>query len=411
MMLRLLSILALLVAVPQPSPAQDGMFAPRIVVNGRAITQYEYDQRYLMLQLFRVPGDIEQEATTGLIDDRIRMAAGKSLGLSVTAEGLQAGMEEFASRANLSAEAFLKALGEAGVAPETFRDFVEAGLLWREVVRVRFVGRVTISDREIDRAIAATTQSANVRVLLSEIILPAPPGGESAAMALARRLKGEITTEGAFAAAARSRSASPSAGRGGRLDWTPLADLPAVLAPVVLGLAPGEVSDPIQLPNAVALFQLRAIEEGAPVEAQTTQLDYAVAVLTYAADPVAEAQRLTLEADTCNDLNALVPAAVPEAGLRREVQPIGGVPGDIALELARLDPGEGAPMLRSGTPVWVMLCARLPLLETPVDRNAMRENLLNQRLSALADGFLEELRADAIISEPGLALPSEDAGN
>lgn len=411
-MLRLaacLSALLLAVAPAAPVLAQEGLFAPRFLVNGGAVTQYEYEQRVLMLTLFRIPGNIEEEARNGLIDDRLRMAAGDMLGIAVTPEGLQAGMEEFAGRANLSAEEFLAALGQAGVEPETFRDFVEAGLLWREVVRARFVGRVTISEAEIDRAIAATTQSANVRVLLSEIILPAPPGGEGAALALANRLRGEITSEGAFASAARRLSASPSAGRGGRLDWMPLAQMPAALAPLVLGLAPGEVSEPLQIPNAVALFQLRAIEESAPVEAETTSLDYALVTLGYAGDAVAEAERLSQEADSCNDLNALVPEE-PESLILRETRPVAEVAGDIALELARLDVGEGAPILRGGMPAWVMLCARTPILDTPIDRETVRSNLLNQRLGALADGFLEELRADAIITEPGLALPSlEDA--
>ncbi len=41
----------------------------------------------------------------------------------------------------------------------------------------------------------------------------------------------------------------------------PLTNLPPLIAPFVLGLAPGEVSDPVQIPNGVALFQLRGVEE------------------------------------------------------------------------------------------------------------------------------------------------------
>ncbi len=44
-------------------------------------------------------------------------------------------------------------MGQGGVAPETFRDFIANGLLWRELVRGKFLPTVSISEAEIDRAI------------------------------------------------------------------------------------------------------------------------------------------------------------------------------------------------------------------------------------------------------------------
>ena len=44
-------------------------------------------------------------------------------------------MDEFASRAQLSADEFITALGQRGVAPETFRDFIAAGVGWRDLIR------------------------------------------------------------------------------------------------------------------------------------------------------------------------------------------------------------------------------------------------------------------------------------
>lgn len=405
---RLLALFLMLAGIP--AMAQDGLFSPRIIVNGSAITEFEFEQRVLLLTLFRTPGDIEEEARTGLINDRLQKMAGKALGIEVTPEALMGGMEEFASRANLTAEEFIAAIGEAGVAAETYRDFVEAGLIWREVVRARFVGRVSISDKEVDRAIAAISQSSSVRVLLSEIFIAAAPGNESSARAVARRLQVQLRGEEAFAKAAAQYSSGPTAGSGGQLGWQTLADLPADTQTAVIGLQPGRISDPVEVEGGIAIYLLREIEQGPPSEVTTQELDYALVNLSYANDPVAEAERLRVEADTCNDLNALVPAAVPDSGLQRQTQPEPQVPGDIADTLARLDPGETAPAARGGVPLLLMLCARNPILQTPVNRDAVRNSLLNQRLAALADGLLEELRADAIITEPGaLPPPGENA--
>ena len=64
-----------------------------------------------------------------------------------------------------------------------------------------------------------------------------------------------------FAAAARRFSAARTREQDGRVPWRGITELPPGLQTVVLGLTPGEVSSPISLQGAVALFQLRAIEE------------------------------------------------------------------------------------------------------------------------------------------------------
>ena len=115
--------------------AQDASFSPRLYVNDRAVSNFEVQQRALFLSLLRAPGDVQAEAIKGLIEDRLRSGVAKQQGLTLTAEAVTAGMNEFAARANLTGEQFIAALGQAGVAPETFRDFVSAGLIWRDVVR------------------------------------------------------------------------------------------------------------------------------------------------------------------------------------------------------------------------------------------------------------------------------------
>ena len=49
-------------------------------------------------------------------------------------------------------------------------------------------------------------------------------------MAKAQELSDSLSGEGAFASAARSYSAAPTAGAGGRMDWLPLANLPPAIA-------------------------------------------------------------------------------------------------------------------------------------------------------------------------------------
>ncbi|HDR29610.1 peptidylprolyl isomerase [Rhodovulum sp.] len=385
------------------SAQQGGSFAPRMIVNDRAITNFEVEQRIRFLRLLGNPPQIEKVALDGLIDDRLRMAEAKRLGIAVSPEQIEEGMAEFASRANLSTEQFIAAIAQGGVAAETFRDFVEAGLAWREVVRARFGPRAQITEAEIDRALAITSPraaAAGAQVLLSEIVLRADtPEFRAEAERLVRELRASIRNEADFAAAARQYSVSRSRGEGGRMGWLPLGNLPPALAGQVLTLRPGQVSEPIELENAIALFQLRALREGGAATPEAVSVEYARFLIP--GGSLADAMRVSARVDTCDDLYG-VAKGLPEDRLVREVLPVAQVPQNIAMELARLDEGEVSYGL--STPqmaVVLMLCARTPDLgEGEIDRQAVRRQLVNQRLGEYAESYLAELKADAIIREP-----------
>ena len=376
--------------------AQD--FSPRLYVNDRVITQFEVDQRIEFLRVLRSPGDLEDEALKGLVEDRLRQTAAEQFEQTATEEEVKAGMEEFAQRANLTADQLIAELEKVGIAPETFRDFVTAGILWRKVIRARYAGTITVSENEIDLALEATTRPGALRVLVSELVLPVPEGEDGAAqLEQATSLSESIGSEGAFAAAAQEFSAAPTRTDGGRLDWVPLSNLPGPIGAAVLALGPGEVSDPLVVPGAVVLFMLRDVDLDRSAPPVQVTFEWAEALVPN--DP-AEIARLRAAVDVCYDLNGRE-ANLPPDRLKIMTQPAAEVPGDVALELARLDPGESSVALeRSGFRRFLMLCRRDIVREEPISRDAVRERLISQKAERLAETFLEELRAAAIIREP-----------
>lgn len=379
-----------------PVLAQD-LFAPRIYVNDRAITNYEVEQRALFLRVLRAPGNPEDEALKALIEDRLRQTEAERLDMKVAEKDLTAGMSEFASRANLTVDQFAAELGKAGIAPETFRDFVAAGVLWRQVVRAKFLGQVPISEADVDKALEAATRPKALQVLVSELVIPAPPGQEDAAMAQAQELSDSLSGEGAFASAARSYSAAPTAGAGGRLDWLPLANLPPAIGQKVLALDPGEVSDPVAVPGAVVLFLLRDVAEDKTAEPISVSVDWVEFLVP---DDAAEIARLRARADDCAMLMGEA-KDLPEDRMLRTKAGMGEVPGDVALELAKLDLNETSVALtRGGYRRMLMLCGREPVLEPMPTRDQVREQVINQKLEGMAEGYMEELRSAAIIREP-----------
>ncbi|MCV2891721.1 peptidylprolyl isomerase [Lentibacter sp. XHP0401] len=383
-----------------PAYAQN-LFAPVIKVNDKVITEYELGQRARMLQLFRSPGDPATEARKQLIEERLKLDAAESLGLSPTPEELAEGMAEFAGRANMDTEQFLRALEGGGVDEATFRDFIITGIAWRTLVRAKFGPRVEVDDNDIDRALSATSVG-NVRVLLSEIILPAPPPQAAQAQARAQQIS-QITTESAFASAARQYSATASRNRGGRLDWMPLSNLPPALHGIILGLAPGQVTDPIPIDGGIALFQMRGIEEGKVIAPEYSAIEYAAYYIAGGRTPeaLANAKKVKNRIDTCDDLYGIAkgqPVEVLERGSKAPAD----IPTDIAIELAKLDKHEVSTALtRSNgqTLVFLMLCGRTTKIAEEVDRGQVGISVQNRRLSSFADGYLAQLRDEARIIE------------
>lgn len=414
-----LAVAAALLTAALPASAQNP-FEPVIYVNNAAITRYEIDQRLRFMTLLNAPGVSPDAAQRELINDRLKMDAAARLGITVSDEALDEGLTEFAGRANLSTEEFVTALGRGGVERQAYRDFVRAGVAWREVVRQSIVPQINVRDSEVDQALKRQIETPIIsRVLVSELVIPAPPGREDAAMAQAQQLAASNPSEAEFAAAARRLSATPSARQGGRLDWVALDNLPPALRQVITALRPGQTTQPLNVPGAVVLFHLRDAEGNLRPGALEQVLDYAVLRLPSAQDAANVAARV----DTCADLQA-------QGGGAAQRQTVGqnAIPALIAQQLASLDENETAPINMGGAVDLVMLCSRQPALlaeaeaQVPVtaqeddgveaavpsatdpmalpDRQMTRENVFNNKINALANAYLEELRADAVIRRP-----------
>lgn len=387
------------VALMAPSVSAQSLFAPAATINDSVVTNYEVTQRAAFYKVIRRLGNLERIALEDLVEDRLKKQAADALGITVDAEQLEAGMAEFAGRANLKTPEFLKAIAEEGVDAHTFRDFVRNGLLWRGVVRARFQGSVQVSDAEIDAALGSSGQ-AGLRVLLSEVIIPLTPQTEAQVRDLANQIS-ELKSTKDFEDAARRFSASSSRQNDGRLNWLPLTQLPGPLQPVILELKPGEVSAPIELDQAIAIFKMRGIEEMPVQRSAIAAIEYGVLRLAGGRSPetLARANDIRADIDTCDDLYG-VNFGGPEEALSIEAQQPSVIPRAIALELAKLDRHEVSTALTSqdgSELLFIMMCGRTASVNEEASREDVLNALRNRRLNSYADGYLEQLRADAEI--------------
>ncbi|MGR3759120.1 peptidylprolyl isomerase [Roseobacteraceae bacterium NS-SX3] len=392
--------LAAVLALPATPLHAQNLFSPAITVNDDVITYYELDQRARFVTVLRVPGDPAETAREELIKDRLKLAAMEEAGIEPTEEEVTAGMADLASRASLSLNEFLTVLNQNGIAPETVRDFTKVGIGWREFIRARFLQRARPSEAEIDRAMG-TAGSGSVQVLLSELIVPLNEQNAAQVEAFAQEVS-QIRSYDAFSAAATQYSAAESRNNGGRLPWMPLTKLPPQLQEVVLALSPGEVTEPLPLQGAVALFQMRGLRESTGAAQRYAAIEYATYYIPGGRSPEAlgKAQQIINSTDTCDDLYGLAKDRDPSV-LDRQSLPPAQIPQDIALELAKLDPGETSTTLTRNngqTLVLLRLCGRTAELGEGQSRETVANALTQQRLTNFSESYLEQLKADARIT-------------
>lgn len=379
--------------------AAQSPFSAAARVNDAIVTHFEVEQRALFLQVIRTPGDLRSVALESLVNERLQLAEARRLDLLASDAEIAEGIAEFAARAELSAEEFLDAIGQEGVAPETFRDFVANNISWRNVAQARFGARAraATSDDAVARALAHEPQLGSGQILLAELIVPVTPENRETLRDDLAQLAADLNFEtDLFTEAARRFSAAPTREEGGLTGWRALDTIPTQLREDMVLLSVGETYGPVVLGPAIGIFQLRGLSQGSFSAPAATSIDYATLTLPAAGSEEGQAASAALraEVDQCDDLYALRPGA-----FTRQDQPLSAIPTDIAMVLSTLDAGEiGFTTGRDGTSTLaVILCART--ISPPEGGiEAVRQRLFAAQLEANATALLEELRADAIIT-------------
>ena len=388
------SFMALSVTIAPMVVGAQNLFSAAILVNDQAITNYELNQRTMFLEALRFPGVPDELAPKQLIEERLKKAAADQLGIRVSEEELQLELESFAERFNVTFEEFAAELERLGISVDTPRAFIANKMLWREVVRTRFGAQANVDEAQVERSANAEKSGSSIEVLLTEIIMAMQPGQEQEVRKRARELS-KIRSFDAFSDAAREFSDAPTREFGGRVTWQKLDTLPGVLQPLIFGLAPGEVTDPLSIPNALALFQLRGIRETAYRRPLPDSLDY----LRYAL-PRSELENInaiSTNINHCDDLYGWAKGN-PNHVLKRETVKRAEIDGPTRNILTNLDENEYVISTQGPTTTLIMMCSRSQILDLEEqDLAQIRNGLLNQRLGSYADSYLENLRDDARI--------------
>ena len=380
-----------LYAFSESKAQADFLLAAKIQVNNSVITQFELDQRAKFLGVLKFADNHSELAQTQLIEERLKQSEAEKLSISASDFEIEDALTRFASRANLTVKEFNKELKRIEIYPDTFRSYVETEVIWQKLVNKKFGAQSSVSNLQLQRAKSISKFEDTIQVLLTEIIIPFSTDDRSEKENLANLLK-QIRSKEEFSNAAQKYSKAPTATVGGRVKWQNFDRLPGIIKPLILGLSPGQVTEPIMLTKAIALFQLRDIRE---IKTDRTQLELLDFVKVKS-----DLKYLLFVQDNfhnCSDLEAII-GDQTEVTLTRKKLLSDEIPNTLVPVLDNLDQNESEIIVEDGQSQLVIMCERNNQLNSTAQTLEQDKNVLqSNRLKHLARSFLETLKDNARI--------------
>jgi len=380
-----------LYAFSESKAQADFLLAAKIQVNNSVITQFELDQRAKFLGVLKFADNHSELAQTQLIEERLKQSEAQKLNISASDVEIEDALTRFASRANLTVKEFNKELKRIEIYPDTFRSYVETEVIWQKLVNKKFGAQSSVSNLQLQRAKSISKFEDTIQVLLTEIIIPFSTDDRSEKENLANLLK-QIRSKEEFSNAAQKYSKAPTATVGGRVKWQNFDRLPGIIKPLILGLSPGQVTEPIMLTKAIALFQLRDIRE---IKTDRTQLELLDFVKVKS-----DLKYLLFVQDNfhnCSDLEAII-GDQTEVTLTRKKLLSDEIPNTLVPVLDNLDQNESEIIVADGKSQLVIMCERNNQLNSTAQTLEQDKNVLqSNRLKHLARSFLETLKDNARI--------------
>jgi peptidyl-prolyl cis-trans isomerase SurA len=241
------------------------------------------------------PRDVlERQVLERLILLKIQVAYAQNSGVRVTDQEIDQAIAGIAQQNRISLEQLRQQLARDGGTYSEFRTSIRDELLTQRL-RQRFAQtRVSVSDAEIDAALAAQANSGT-QYHLAHILVGLPEGATAEQIATAQKKiegvkalidKGEMD----FAAAAVRYSDSPNALEGGDLGWRSTDEIPNAFAELMRGMSPGQVTAPIRGPSGFQLLKLVETRDASQSAASMVTQYKARHILVRTSDTVTDAQ-------------------------------------------------------------------------------------------------------------------------
>lgn len=361
------------------------------------------------------PRDVlERQLLERLVLLKLQVARAASTGVRVTDQEVDQAIAGIAAQNGVSVEQLSQQVTRDGGSYSEFRNSVRDELTVQRL-RQRFAQtRVSVTDAEIDAAMAAD-QASGAQYRLAHILVAVPEGATPEQLQTAQQKidgvkglldRGEIT----FAAAAVRYSDSPNALEGGDLGWRSLDEIPSAFGSMVSSMTPGQVSEPLRGPSGFQLLQVVEVRDASQAQSESVTQFQARHILIRVDDNTTD-EAAKAEIDT---LRARIAGGAELADLAREhsedlsSQARGGDLGwftadqfgpEFGREVAALQDGQVSAPFRTqaGWHVVQRIGSRQTDVSEQNRRAQISETIGRRKLEDEWNRFLREIRGEAYV--------------
>lgn len=413
----LLTLFAVILLTSQigQAVAQDSL---RIVavVNDELITGYDLNQRIrLILGGGNLPASAEQRSRLAaqilrsMVDERLQMQEAKRLNIRVEPKEIQEALARIATQNGVEPNQLAERLKSDGLNIETLEAQVEANLAWRQVVRRRGSRFATVSEDEIDEAMARHKESMNKpSLLVSQIFLNVDsPQEENQILGNATRLLEEVRGGGSFASLATQFSQDPSARTGGDMGWLQPGQMPEEVEKILTDMPVGAMSMPIRSSEGyhIVVLRDRRAPVGGPsddnVEVSLQQIVIPLPASGRPEDVASQinlAQTISETVNGCDDMNAAARELGTTSPGSMAMLRVGDMAAGLRKVVLDLKVGQASrPLQGDGNLRIIMVCERKEAPSNLPIRLDIQRMLSEQKLELQARRLLRDLRQTAFV--------------
>jgi peptidyl-prolyl cis-trans isomerase SurA len=267
----LLSGIALQAFAQTRDLATTGVLLDRVaaVVNEGVVLQSELDEQVnlvtqrLQKENTQLPpaNVLRQQILERLAIQEVQLQRAERAGIKVPDEMLNDSLKNVAERNNMTLDQLPRALEAQGINYAAYRESVRKEMTISLLRQRDVFARIIVTPREIDQYLEKQQESGEDREFnVSHILLSLPeaasPGQLEEVEARAKDLVQRARGGEDFAQLAVTYSNSQTALEGGQLGWRKSAQMPTLLADLVSGMQPGQVSDPVRTPSGFHIIRL-----------------------------------------------------------------------------------------------------------------------------------------------------------
>src|SRR6478736_8343887 len=272
-------------ATKAPERVKSGELLDRAVavVNDGIVTESDLQEQMAMIterlaeqKTPQPPPDVlRKQVLDRLVIQEIQLQRAEKVGLKITDEQLNEQLADIAKRNNITLAQLPAALAQQGIEYAGFRDNMRKEMTLQRLRQRDVLSKINVTPRELEqflermKKLPSETDEYNV----SHILLAIPPEATQAQVKEVEQLAEQIYTRSQdedFGRLAVAYSNSQTALEGGTLGWRKGPELPTVLAEIVVGLKPGDVSRPMVTPTGYHLVKLNEVRstDGSHIEDQ-----------------------------------------------------------------------------------------------------------------------------------------------